>query len=187
MDPSRIDLLAESFRRGDRESFRQLVDGLSRGLIAQAWRYTGDWDTARDLSQETWLKVHGSIRRYDARRPFLPWLRTLHRNVCIGWLRREKRRRGKLELFGREPRAAADGADEALGRGEFLASLRRAMAHLSRRQQEVFVRVDLEDADPVEAARELGMKPATLRSTLHFARRRLARRLSHWEEGHEAS
>ena len=39
------------------------------------------------------------------------------------------------------------------------------------------MRVDLEQGDQGEVARDLGMQPTTLRTTLHFARQRLARLL----------
>jgi len=65
MDETKWTELAAATQRGDTESFRELVESATRVLIAIAFRYTQDWESARDLTQETWIKVHRGIRRYD--------------------------------------------------------------------------------------------------------------------------
>jgi DNA-directed RNA polymerase specialized sigma24 family protein len=49
-----------------------------------------------------------------------------------------------------------------------------AMKYLSESQRQIFARVELEQMGQMETAQALGIKPATLRTTLHFARKRLA-------------
>ncbi|MCU0610273.1 MAG: RNA polymerase sigma factor [Candidatus Eisenbacteria bacterium] len=179
-----LDQLALSLKMGDIESLKELIDLLTRRLIAVAYRYTADWEMARDLTQDTWLKVLQSIHRYDPSRPFEQWLATIHRNGCISYLRRSSRRMEQPEPADVIERAAdtvADGPGRDLESREFAARLAGAVRRLSRRQQEVFSLVDLDEVPQAEAARTLHMKPTTLRSTLHAARRRLASRLSHGE------
>jgi RNA polymerase sigma factor (sigma-70 family) len=178
MDTSRIDALARASGQGDREAFHELVEVLTRPLLAAAYRYTRDWEAARDLTQDTWIKVWEHLGRYDPARSFRSWLLTVHRNHCLSHLRRASVR---CELATEdallERAAPADPAPDPLvvaGRIEFDALLRSALARLPESQLQVFTRVDLEQSDQAEAARELGMKFSTLRVTLHFARRRLA-------------
>jgi RNA polymerase sigma factor (sigma-70 family) len=63
-------------------------------------------------------------------------------------------------------------------RSEFHARVLHATRGLSETQREVFVRVDLEQGGQADVARALGMRPGTLRTTLHFARRKMARLLT---------
>lgn len=56
------------------------------------------------------------------------------------------------------------------------------LRQLSESQRQVFVRVDLEGIDQKEVADALGIKFTTLRTTLHFARKRLAAILGPMEE-----
>jgi RNA polymerase sigma-70 factor, ECF subfamily len=186
VDDAIIDELALAGRDGGRDAFAELVTRLTRQLIALAYRYTGDWETARDLSQETWLRAWSHLAAWDQGRPFRPWLLAIHRNVCLSHLRRRARRpehaAGDEELERLGPATAADAPLDALGDAEFWSRVRRATAELSPAQQLVFTRVDLEQAEQGAVARELGMQPATLRTTLHFARRRLARLLRNDEE-----
>lgn len=187
MDDRELAALAAAYQRGDERSFRILVDFFTRHLIAMAYRYTGDWEWARDLTQETWVKVHAGIKRFDPAHSFRAWLFAIHRNGCVSHLRRAwvryESNPGDEVLSGL--RVVSNGADaeEEVERREFHRRLLRAVGALSETQREVFARVDLEGNDQKEVARVLGMKPATCRATLHFARKRLATILRRMEEG----
>lgn len=185
MDESEYSRLAAAYQRGDRGAFKTLVDSLTRSLIAMAYRYTRDWEWARDLTQETWIRVHERIGQYDARRSFRGWLYAVHRNACLSFLRRGWVRR---EYLFRDSALATDLAwqapdpQEEIERREFHRSLLAALTQLSERQRQVLVRVDLEGAGQREVAETMGMNFATLRTTLHFARRRVAALLREMEE-----
>jgi RNA polymerase sigma-70 factor (ECF subfamily) len=186
VDEREISALAVAYQRGDERSFKTLVDGLSRGLIAMAYRYTGDWEWARDLTQETWIKVHDRIHSYDPARSFRGWLLTVHRNGCLDHLRRAWVRLesapGDEAIGGYAAASSFGNPHEDLERREFHERLLVALGELSESQRQVFVRVDLEQNDQREVAEALGMKFTTLRTTLHFARKRLAAVLVAMEE-----
>jgi RNA polymerase sigma-70 factor (ECF subfamily) len=169
--------LARAARDGDREAFRKLVDLLGRPLIAAAYRYTGDWEGARDLAQETWLRVWRHLPTYEPARSFRVWVFAIHRNVCLSDLRRRSRHPEDAASDDDLARLGPSVEPADLDDTAFADRLRRALPALSPAQRDVFVRVDLEQGDQGEVARDLGMQPTTLRTTLHFARQRLARRL----------
>jgi RNA polymerase sigma-70 factor (ECF subfamily) len=175
--------LAAAFREGDEESFRRMVESMSRTLMA--YRYTRDWEWARDLTQESWIRVAQGIQSYDPRRSFIPWLFAVHRNVCTDHLRRPWFRMETIpgEDGMPEPEAPTDDRPDAeLERREFHERILAAARELSETQREVFLRVDLEQGDQRAVARELGIRDGTLRVTLHHARKRLAAALRRMEE-----
>ncbi|HHN46881.1 MAG TPA: RNA polymerase sigma factor [Planctomycetes bacterium] len=53
-----------------------------RMLVAYLASLVGDKHLAEDLAQETFLRVHGILDRYDESRPFAAWLRGIARNVA---------------------------------------------------------------------------------------------------------
>ncbi|GMV03834.1 MAG: DNA-directed RNA polymerase sigma-70 factor [Gemmatimonadota bacterium] len=186
MDEHALSALASRFREGDEESFRRLVDALTRTLIAMAYRYTGDWEWARDLTQETWIRVHEQISRYDPSRSFVSWLHAVHRNACLDHVRRAWVRREAAVPPGELARAGGAAADDPaleVERREFRQRVLAVARGLSESQRQVFVRVDVEQREQAEVAREMGIRPGTLRTTLHFARRRMAQLLDGLEEG----
>ncbi|NIR44677.1 MAG: sigma-70 family RNA polymerase sigma factor [Gemmatimonadetes bacterium] len=186
MNDEEIQSLATAFRRGQERAFQTLVESLSRTLIAMAYRYTGDWEWARDLTQDTWVRVYERIERFDPDRSFLAWLMTVHRNLCLSHLRRAWVRLetapGDEELGAWPTASEPAGPEEELERREFHRQLLIAMDSLSEGQRQIFARVDLEGRDQKDVARELGIKNGTVRAALHFARRRLATVLSGMEE-----
>ena len=185
LDERDLKALAIAFKRGDQRSFRVLVDSLSRTLIAMAYRYAGDWEWARDLTQETWIKVFRQIGRWDPDRSFSAWLHVIHRNGCLdhlrrGWVRYESTPGDEVVSQATAP--APGGPEQDLERREFHERLMAALGHLSESQRQVFLRVDLEQGDQKAVAQALGIKFATLRTTLHFARKRLATVLREMEK-----
>jgi RNA polymerase sigma-70 factor (ECF subfamily) len=178
MDERELSQLAADFRAGDRLALKSLVERLTRTLIAMGYRYTHDWEMARDLTQETWIKVYRGIASYHPDKPFLPWLYTVHRNNCLSQLRKSAIRREQLVEHAELERIAGEtstqGPEETLRHRELRERILRSLRVLSASQLQVFLRVDLEQMEQSKAAESLGMKAATLRSTLHQARRRLA-------------
>lgn len=173
----RLKDLARRAREGDESGFRVLVESLTRTLVAMAYRYTRDWEWARDLTQETWLRVHQNLSRYDPARSFTSWLFAIHRNGCRDHLRRPFVRREEApgddrvrDLQGTAPENPM--AD--LERREFQQRILQAAERLSESQKEVFLRVDVEQEDQKEVARAMGIRFGTLRTTLHFARKKVA-------------
>ena len=185
MDEQTLANLADQSRRGDLLSFRRLVESLTRTLIALAYRYAGNWETARDLTQDTWIKVHRSIHSYDPKRPFRSWLYAVHRNTCLSYLRSPTVRRefplAPGEIPSHDPQAGVD-SSALVERREFMTRLSSALTELTESQRNVFTKVDVEQIAQREAAELLGMSFNTLRTTLHFARKRLAGILRRMEE-----
>jgi RNA polymerase sigma-70 factor (ECF subfamily) len=181
-----VNKLARAFSDGDVESYRFLVESLTRPLMAMAYRYTKDWEIARDLTQETWIRVYERIDRYDPGRAFRNWLYTVHRNGCLNHLRSAAVR---FEVAGIEQLESPDpginrstNPSRSLEHIEFMQRLQRAMDKLSERERSVFSLVDIEHNGQAEAAVSLGMNPTTLRTTLHHARKKLAGILRKMEE-----
>ena len=88
MDDEQLTSLAREFRKGDMRAFERIVNAMSRPLIAMAHRYTDEWESARDLTQETFLTVFEKIDMYDPSRAFPAWILTIHRNGCLSYIRR---------------------------------------------------------------------------------------------------
>ncbi|MGD8413720.1 MAG: sigma-70 family RNA polymerase sigma factor, partial [Candidatus Latescibacterota bacterium] len=162
--------LAVAARGGDLASFRMLVESATRTLIALAYRYTRDWETARDLTQETWIKVHRGLRRYDPGRPFQSWLYAVHRNTCLSHLRSAAVKRevptAPRQLADQIPASATDRGGALVERREFRQRLDYALSQLTDGQRNVVTKVLIEQVPQREAAESLGMSFTTLRTTL---------------------
>jgi len=161
--------------------FADLVKRHSRPLLAMAYRYTFDWESARDLCQDTWLRVYEKISMYDGRVPFERWLYAVHRNICLSFLRKRKRR-GEThmipDIYRSKEMDPGRTAELACARERIL----EAASRLPERQRAVFAMIDLEEMTVDEAAGLLGIKHVSIRTNLFHARKRIAGFLRRSEE-----
>jgi RNA polymerase sigma-70 factor (ECF subfamily) len=89
---SLIEQLVSDSRAGSADAFTLLVRRFETPIRAYLTRYTGDHDLATDLTQDTFLAVLRSLGRYDACRPFTPWLYGIATNLARSALRARKAR-----------------------------------------------------------------------------------------------
>jgi RNA polymerase sigma-70 factor (ECF subfamily) len=175
VDPDRDD--AARLRRGDTSGLAGLMSRHQDRLLRYLLRLTGDEAVAEDAFQQTWVRVAERIGRYDASRPFGPWLFRVSRNLALDHLRRV--RPESLEELP-EPSAPAGGEGDPLARA--LAQQRRArvaesLAGLGPLDREVLsLRFEEELALP-ELAETLGVPVPTAKARLYRALARLRERL----------
>ena len=79
-------------REGDRDAFRALVERHSRYIFCLAQRITGSTEDAEDVVQETWLKAHNQLSRFEARADFRTWLHRICVNCSIDLIRARRHR-----------------------------------------------------------------------------------------------
>lgn len=91
-DPEERALLRR-FRDGSREALAQIIDRHGEDLMRYLQSVLRDRDAAEDAFQETWVHMTRKIGRFDAGRPFGPWLFRVARNLAYDELRRRRRRK----------------------------------------------------------------------------------------------
>jgi RNA polymerase sigma-70 factor, ECF subfamily len=148
-----------------------LFDAHHRRLYTLARRLSNNADEARDLVQETFLRVataadrvpHGSSHEEA-------WLVRVLVNLCRDRWRRLATRRSYVE---RHPPEVADrrNAETALVAQSVVW---QALAQLAPRRRAIVVMHELEDRSPAEIARTLGVAAVTVRWHLSRGRRELA-------------
>jgi len=173
VDPDRDD--AARLRRGDTAGLTGLMGRHQDRLFRYLLRLLGDEAVAEDAFQQTWLRVAERIGRYDAARPFGPWLFAVARNLALDHLRR--RRPESLEEID-EPAAPRDSdpLDRAAA-GQRRAGLAEAVAGLAPLDREVLtLRFEEELALP-QLAETLGVPLPTAKARLYRALARLREKL----------
>jgi RNA polymerase sigma-70 factor, ECF subfamily len=81
------DLVANAVTGAD-GSFEELVRRYQRPISAYVYRMVGDYEAALDLTQEIFIKVYGSLRRYRAEFKFSTWIYKIAHNSAVDHLRR---------------------------------------------------------------------------------------------------
>jgi RNA polymerase sigma-70 factor (ECF subfamily) len=175
VDPDRDD--AARLRRGDTAGLAGLMGRHQDRLFRYLLRLVGDETVAEDVFQQTWLQVAERIARYDAARPFGPWLFAVARNLALDHLRRGQPE--SLEDMA-EPVAPGGGESDPLAHAVVRqqgARLAEAVAGLAPLDREVLSLRFEEDLDLPELADTLGVPVPTAKARLYRALARLRVRL----------
>jgi RNA polymerase sigma-70 factor, ECF subfamily len=165
--------LVEEARRGDGDAFGELVRRYERRLLRVIGRFVSDQELARDLAQETFLRVYERLDRFDTSRRFGPWLFRIGVNRTLDFLRKRKRR-GRWALFSESPHE--QGPDPAVADPRPHLDLEQEVAaileQIPEKYRMVLVLRDLENFPTSEIAAITGRKEATIRWRLAEARNR---------------
>ena len=144
---------------------------------------TGNPDDALELSQEAFLNAWKGLGRFQGESSFATWVYRLATNVCIDFLRREKRRKNlsmTISLDDEEEARQAEVPDERftpqgeLEKRELREAIQRGLASLSEEHRRVLVLRELEGLSYAEIGALLGLEEGTVKSRI--ARARLALR-----------
>jgi RNA polymerase sigma-70 factor, ECF subfamily len=159
----------------DEDTFRAFYDRNARGLWAYLARVTGDRQLADDLLQETFYRFLRAAASHESESHRRNSLYRIATNLA-----RDSRRRSLVRAsfsvshddIESLPSSTRAGAPE--GTADFI----RAMSHLKPRERAMLWLAYAEGASHSEIAEVLGLRPASLKSMLFRARRRLAELLN---------
>ena len=161
--------LIRRVQTGDEVAFSEILTAYKDRIVNYLYQFTGDYQKAVELSQETFLRVFQKIDTYQEGRRFEAWLLQVTRNLCIDHYRKEHARRRELECatpVDELPLAAA-GAEEAVHASDLKDILSRCVERLADRQRTIFVMRHYSQLKNEEIARALDISIGTVKS-LHF-------------------
>ena len=173
---SAIDMsIVQRAKRGDRAAFAALVDFYYARSLRFAVHMLGNSQDAEEAVQDTFVRVHGALHRYDEFDRFESWLFRILANRCRTMMGREARR-SRVLVYGDLPhdRGTAPEVDGMVWRE----AIQNALAALPAAQREAFLLRHVEGLEYEEMGRITGAGVSALKMRVkracEFLRLRLA-------------
>ena len=173
------DRIIEGCRRGDRAAFQLLFEQYKDKVYSIALHFTGEESSARDISQQVFLKLFTIINQYRSESRFTTWLYRVVANACMD----EHRKGRRFVPFGHTVEVSnmvmKGSQEDTFIRRQTEDSVRAAINDLSPKLRLPILLKYVEDLSYDEIASVLGCSKGTVASRLNRGHKALAQKLGH--------
>ena len=172
--------LIERCLNHDEIAWEQIIQRHKRKVFGIAYKFTGRFEEAEDLTQEVFFKVYKALDSYKREQEFSWWLVSISRNACIDYYRSVKRERKVLSgdltdlknfrFQGLSPQGNLEAAERSK-------TLRQSLSELPDDLRVVLILRDLKGLSYREIADQLNLAEGTVKSRIHRGRAELAAKI----------
>jgi len=171
-------------QQGDKDAFRWVVQTHQRMIFSLALKMLCDEEEAKDMVQETFIRVWQRIKDLDQQKTIGTWIYTIASRLCIDKLRRTNRVVSMPEDQLALRRFASDNdSQQTLENGQWVSIIKTLVEGLSDKQRLVFTLIQLKGLSSAEAEQITGFDAKQIKSNLFVAHQTIRKRLK--ELGYE--
>ena len=164
---------------GDETAFSALVKKHQKPVHALAWRKTGDFHVAEEITQDTFLKAYQNLSTLKEPQKFAGWLYVIAANYCKMWLRKKRLSTQSLEATSSVELEKTAYSGYVIAENEQVAMetqrevVKKLLAKLQESDRTVITLYYLGEMSYEEISEFLGVSVAAIKNRLYRARNRL--------------
>lgn len=160
---------------GDREAMDQLYCRFQQHVLTLAYKRTGNWDEAQELSQDVFIQAFRRINQLQMPEAFAGWLRQIvHRMAINRVTRRPKPTAVDHEILEATVMCDNDPLESVLT-GERRAQVHQGLDRLGDLDRQTLIAFYLDGQSLNEMSSAFSAPVGTIKRRLHVARKRLAK------------
>jgi len=168
--------LMEQLAQGNDAALGELVRRYQNDVFRFCVHYLKNAEVAREMAQETFLRVFTARDRFDVSRKFKPWMLCIARNLCLNEIKRKKTvQMETLEDYassaredsGDVLRSPLDGPSELLMADERKRAILLALDSLPRDAREIVMMRFFEKMQARDIAEIMDSTEGAIRTRLH--------------------
>ena len=171
--------IIQKIKKGDQVAFRRLVEHYQTYAFKLAFRILCNEDDARDVVQESFIKIWRSIKSYHYSVKFTTWMYKIVTNAAIDQYRNNIRRRTiSINDESYVPFDVGTNATQKTLDNIEIANLITQLAKgLPEKQRMVFVLRDIQGFESLEVQEILEISETVVKSNLYHARKSVKEKL----------
>ena len=166
---------------GDLSAFEELVAAYEKQVYNLALRMTDNAQDAEDMAQEAFLKAYRCLPQFRGESKFSVWLYRIVSNVCLDFLRGQKRRSAASlsveDEDGEEQQLDLPDESSApellLERKLTREAVQRGLQSLGEDQRQILLLREIQGLSYEEIGLALHLEPGTVKSRIFRARKKL--------------
>lgn len=165
--------------KGDEKAYEKLLEKYRGPVFSICLRMVRNRDDAEDLAQDVFIKIFNILDRYNPSFPFSSWLYRITSNLCIDFLRKNKRTVFSLdkpvdgddgEMFRQLP-SDEIGPHRKMELKEEMLILEKAIERLPEHYRMIVLLRHQEHLSYDEISETLGIPLGTVKARIHRARK----------------
>ena len=173
--------------RGVDSALAELVRRYQNDILRFCVHYLKDVERAREIAQETFVRVYTARERFDTTRKFRPWVLCIARNLCLNDLKRKMAvPMTSFDEYANTMRrgipSTADNPDQAAMAAERRRLLDAALDTLDDDSREILVLRFFERMSARDIANITGSTEGAVRTRLHRILRKLREDYMEYQE-----
>ena len=171
--------LIQRVLEGDDTAFSALVKKHQKSVHALAWRKTGDFHVAEEITQDTFLKVYQNLSTLKEPQKFAGWLYVIATNYCKMWMRKRRLSTQSLEDTSSAELEKATYSGYVIAENERTTAesqrevVKELLAKLQESERTVITLYYLGGMTYEEISKFLGVSVGTIKTRIYRARQRL--------------
>lgn len=173
--------LIQQAKEGNHHAFRLLMDRHIKQAYAIACRFIGNHDTAEDITQEAFVKVHAGLASFRGDAEFSTWVHRIVVNIALTRKRLDKNRTERHVSIESIQIAAA--TDDEFHMREQQAHVERALHELPTLQRAVVILRHLNGLSTKQVSAILQCSEGTVKTHLFRGLKKMRTKLEYLEEG----
>jgi len=164
--------LVRAAQDGDPAAMEELIAGSYRAVYTLALRLMRNPDDAAEATQEAYIRMVRSLKRFREVGAFPTWMFKIVSNVCMTEMKKRSKRDVPISTEAMVDPSPADAESDAVGR-VFWEELEGSVRRLPEVYRSVVVLRDIYGMSGEETGDVLGISPGAVKVRLHRARKRL--------------
>ena len=174
--------LIKSALNGNKSAFGKLVELYQDQILYLIYDYLGDYEVAKDAAQDVFIKAYKNLNQFNQKSAFKTWLYRIVVNLSYNAVKRRKTRR-EYDLSEENLLTATEDVKRRnelennphiqAEKEELRQWVTKAVDSLPLHHRTVVILHEFEGLTHAEIAAILNCSEGTVRSRLHYARRKL--------------
>ena len=171
--------IVDRCKKRDEKAFKVLVEQFQSYAFSLAFRLVLSEDDAKDIVQESFIRIWRHISHYDSGILFTTWLYKIVTNLSYDNLKSGRRRNNaKSELADNQALlTAGDNISRDFENKDLIRKIRQLSKDLTIKQRMVFVLRDLHDLSVKDVCKILNLSEGAVKTNLYLARLNIRERI----------